>query len=109
MKHVTVVEPSSGMLTCLRENAINEGLNNITCINKKWEDAVPGEDLGEYDVVIASYSLAMLDIKKALLKMHKVARHSVCLFTFVGDNMWDYTELWPVLYNETYKSGPDYI
>ncbi|MCD4845673.1 MAG: class I SAM-dependent methyltransferase [Methanosarcinales archaeon] len=109
VKHVTVVEPSSGMLACLRENAVNEGLDNITCINKKWEDAVPGEDLDKYDVVIASYSLAMLDIKKALLKMHEVARQSVYLFTFAGDNMWDYTELWPVLYKETYKAGPDYI
>jgi len=54
VKHVTVVEPSSGMLACLNENAVNEGLNNITCINKKWEDAIPGEDLDKYDVVIAS-------------------------------------------------------
>jgi precorrin-6B methylase 2 len=62
VEHVTVVEPSGGMLTCLKENAVNEGLENITCINKKWEDVHPGEDLDEYDVVIASYSLSMVDI-----------------------------------------------
>ena len=109
VKHVTVVEPSSRMLACLKENATNEGLKNITCINKKWEDVHPGEDLDEYDVVIASYSLSMMDMKAALSKMDKVARQSVHLFTFTGDRMWDYTELWPRLYDEKYQAGPDYI
>ncbi|MCD4845660.1 MAG: methyltransferase domain-containing protein [Methanosarcinales archaeon] len=108
-KHVTVVEPSPGMLACLKENAKNEGLKNISCINKKWEDVYPGNDLNEYDVVIASYSLAMLDIKTALRKMDTIAKHSVYLFTFAGDHMFDYGELWPALYNEQYKGGPDYI
>ncbi len=109
VKHVTVVEPSSRMLACLKENATNEGLKNITCINKKWEDVHQGEDLDEYDVVIASYSLSMMDMKAALSKMDKVARQSVHLFTFTGDRMWDYTELWPRLYDEKYQAGPDYI
>lgn len=109
VKHVTVVEPSSGMLACLDKNAANEGLKNITCINKEWEDVYPGEDLGEYDIVIASYSLSMLDMAKALSKMDMVAKRSVYLFTFAGDRMWDYTDLWPKLYGEEYRAGPDYI
>ena len=109
VKHVTVVEPSSGMLACLRANAADDGLTNITCINRKWEDATPGADLDEYDVVIASYSLAMLDMKAALSKMNLVARRSVYLFTFAGSRAWDYNELWPRLYNEEYQTAPDYI
>jgi len=109
VKHVTVVEPSGGMLACLEENAANEGLENITCINRKWEDVHPGEELDEYDVVIASYSLSMMDMATALLKMNTVARQSVHLFTFAGDRMWDYTELWPKLHGEEYRAGPDYI
>lgn len=109
VKHVTVVEPSGGMLGCLKENAAVEGLENITCINKKWEDVHPGEELGEYDVVIASYSLSMEDMKAAILKMDTVARQSVHLYTFAGDRMWDYTELWPKLHGEEYQAGPDYI
>jgi len=109
VKHVTVVEPSSGMLACLEENAANEGLENITCINKRWEDVYLGEDLGEYDVVIASYSLSMMDMAAAFLKMDTVAKRSVHLFTFAGDRMWDYTDLWPELYGEEYQAGPDYI
>ncbi len=109
VKHVTVVEPSRGMLACLKENAANEGLENITCINQKWEDVHPGGELDEYDVVIASYSLSMLDMAAALSKMDTVARRSVHLFTFAGDRMWDYTKLWPRLYGEEYRAGPDYI
>ena len=109
VKHVTVVEPSSGMLACLRANAADGGLTNITCINRRWEDATPGADLDEYDVVIASYSLAMLDMKAALSKMNRVARRSVYLFTFAGDRAWDYNELWPRLYGEKYRAAPDYI
>lgn len=107
VKHVTVVEPSSGMLACLKKNIADEGLTNITCIDKKWEDALHGAD--EHDVVIASYSLAMLDMKSALSKMNEVARRSVNLFTFAGDRMWDYNELWSRLYGEEYRAGPDYI
>jgi ubiquinone/menaquinone biosynthesis C-methylase UbiE len=109
VKHVTVVEPSSGMLACLKKNATDEGLLNITCINKKWEDATPGADLDLYDVVIASYSLAMPDMKAALSKMNEVARRSVYLFTFAGGRAWDYSDLWRRLYNEEYRDGPDYI
>jgi ubiquinone/menaquinone biosynthesis C-methylase UbiE len=109
VKHVTVVEPSSEMLACLKKNAADEGLTNITCINRKWEDAIPGADLDEYDVVIASYSLAMLDMKAALSKMNRVARRSVYLFTFAGDRAWDYNELWHRLYGEEYRAAPDYI
>jgi SAM-dependent methyltransferase len=109
VEHVTVVEPSGGMLTCLKENAANCGLTNITCINKKWEDVHPGVDLDEYDVVIASYSLSMIDMKAALSKMNEIARQCVHLFTFMGGPIWDYVELWPRLYGEEYQAGPDYI
>ena len=109
VKHVTVVEPSSGMLVYLKENARSEGLKNITCINKRWEDIVPGVDLDEHDLVIASYSLAMLDMKEALSKMNRVARRSVYLFDFAGGRMKGYSELWPRLYGEEFRAKPDYI
>ena len=109
VKHVTVVEPSSGMLSCLKENARSEGLKNITCINKRWEDIIPGVDLDAYDIVIASYSLSMLDMKRALSKMNEVARRSVYLFDFAGVRMNGYSELWPRLYGEEFRKRPDYI
>ncbi len=110
VKHITVVEPSIGMLSCLKENANKERIDNISCINKRWEDVEPGKDIGMYDLVIASYSLSMPDIKEAILKMDEVARCGVYLFHFAGRNTQkEYGELWSKVHNKEYKPGPDYI
>lgn len=50
---------------------VREGLTNITCIDKKWEAAPHGADFDERNVVIAAYSLAMLDMKRALSKIRE--------------------------------------
>jgi len=109
VRHVTAVDPSSGMLECLKENAVSEGLKNIACINKKWEDVEVGTDIVEHDIVLASHSITMLDIKEALSKMNEVAKQYVYIFTFAGTRMWDYNTLWPKIYGEEYQPGPDYI
>jgi len=109
VKHVTAIDPSKVMLSCLKENAVTEGLNNITCINKKWEDVLIGSDITKHDVVIASHSLAMLNIKEMLSKMNDVAKQYVYIFTFSGWRFWDYDELWLRLFGEEYRPGPDYI
>ena len=109
VKHVTAIDPSSGMLECLKENAVSEGLKNITCINKRWEDVEIGKDIDKHDIVIASHSITMLDIKEALSKMNEVAKQYVYIFTFAGARMWDYNTLWPKIYGEEYQPGPDYI
>lgn len=109
VEHVTAIDPSSGMLACLKENAVSEGLKNIRCINRKWEDVEIGTDIAEHDIVLASHSLTMLDIKEALSKMNDVAKRYVYIFSFAGARMWDYNTLWPKLYGEEYQPGPDYI
>jgi SAM-dependent methyltransferase len=109
IKHVTAVDPSSGMLACLTENAVSNGLKNIACINKKWEDVEIGSDIAEHDIVLASHSLTMLDIKEAVSRMNDVAKRYVYIFTFAGARMLDYNTLWPKLYGEEYQPGPDYI
>lgn len=109
VKHVTAIEPSSGMLRCLKKNARDSCVTNISCINKRWEDIVPSEDIGQCDIVIASFSLIMLDMKAALAKMNELAAKYVYLFTFVGDPKRDYSGLWLKLYGEEYIPDPDYI
>ena len=109
VKHVTAIDPSKGMLDCLRENARREELGNITCINKKWEEVELENEIEGYDIVIASNSLVMLDIKEALWKMDHAAKRSVYLFRFAGKQTWDYGEIWPLLYGEEFIPGPDYI
>ncbi|MHC1635086.1 MAG: class I SAM-dependent methyltransferase, partial [Candidatus Methanospirareceae archaeon] len=109
VKSVTAIDPSKGMLACLRENMEKEGVKNITCINKRWEDVELGVDIEPHDVVIASHSLLMLDMQEALAKMDAAAKKYVYIFTFAGRRMDG--GLWEKIYGEKCPSSwpPDYI
>ena len=73
VKEITAIEPGEGMVAILKERMKNEGITNIKSIQKRWEDIDPALDLaGQYDVVIASLSLTMEDIRLALQKMDAV-------------------------------------
>ena len=45
VKEVTAVEPGAGMVSILQERAAREGITNIRCIQKRWEDVDPALDL----------------------------------------------------------------
>ena len=109
VRDVTAIEPGAGMLGILRDHVKREGITNITCIQKRWEDIDPDRDLsGTYDVVIASLSLTMHDIKEALLKMDAVSSRYVYLFWFVNSPFWEkmYDNLWQPLHGVPYFPGP---
>ncbi len=80
-KSVTALDQSSGMLACLQENMAAEGIENIRCIQKSWQDVSLG-DLEPHDVVLSSNSLGVYDLKEALSKMDVLARRAVYIFTF---------------------------
>jgi SAM-dependent methyltransferase len=105
---VTAVDPAEGMLDRLRENAFKQDLNNITCINKKWEEVIPDE-IGVHDIVVAAYSLDMPDLKSALYKMSEAAGRAVCIFWFAGGETLSNENLWPRLFGEPYIPFPDHI
>ncbi|MGB9177149.1 MAG: class I SAM-dependent methyltransferase, partial [Methanoregula sp.] len=74
-----------------------------------WEDVDISHDLKvPYDVVIASLSLTMYDIREALKKMDTAASGSVHLFWFVDKPFWErmYADLWEPLHGIPYFSGP---
>ena len=82
-----------------------EGITNISCVQKKWEDVDLSQDLdGQYDVVIASLSLTMHDIRAALEKMDAASRKYVYLFWFVDMPFWErmYADLWEPLHGSPY-------
>lgn len=109
VSHVTAVEPGRGMLEILQENIDREGVENIDCVNKRWEDVDVETDLkGPYDIVIASFSLGMPDIKEAIGKMQDVSSKYVCLYWFAGETPWDdhSYKLWPILYGKNYTPSP---
>ena len=83
VREVTAVEPGAGMVAILNEHAEKEGITNIACVQKLWEDVDIARDLkAPYDVVIASLSLTMYDIREALAKMDAASSGSVHLFWF---------------------------
>lgn len=87
---ITAVEPGAGMLGVLKAHAEREGVRNITCVQKMWEDVDIARDLaGPYDIVIASLSLTMHDIREALRKMDAACSGSVHLFWFVDMPFWE--------------------
>jgi SAM-dependent methyltransferase len=109
VKDVTAVEPGEGMVEILNERMKKEGITNIRTITKRWEDIDLATDLdGQYDVVIASLSLTMEDIRQALQKMNAASRDSVYLFWFVDMPFWErmYADLWKPLHGTDYHSGP---
>lgn len=107
--HVTAVEPSPGMISVLSEYAEEEGISNIEVIQKRWEDIDPATDLDrQYDVVVASYSLGMPDIKAAVSAMCRASSDWVYLFWFADTTNWEQAmfDLWPHLHGKEYRRGP---
>ncbi|MCK9630617.1 MAG: class I SAM-dependent methyltransferase [Methanoregula sp.] len=83
VRHVTAVEPSPGMLECLHENMKEREIINISTLQKNWEDVDPATDLdAPYDVVVASYSLGVQDLRAALEKMDEVSAKYAYIFWF---------------------------
>lgn len=107
--HVTAIEPAEGMTSVLKEMMAKYGVKNVTAVQKRWEDVDVKEDLQPpYDVVIASFSLGMQDIRSAIEKMIAASSRYVYLYHFAGPTSWDlqWKELWPKLHGKEYQQGP---
>ncbi len=105
---VTVVEPSPVMREALAENMHEQNVENIRIIPARWED-VTVQDLGEpFDIVIASYSLTMMDIGKALAKMVACCTGTIHLFWFLTPPAWVQVnrDLWPLLHGGAFPGEP---
>lgn len=109
VKHVTAVEPAKGMAELLKERTQKETNGNINIIQKRWEDINIEKDLTpRYDLVIASYSLVMSDLKQAIETMKKVCSGEIWLFWMAGTNSWEHhmKKLWPVIHGKSFTSPP---
>ncbi|KQC05173.1 MAG: hypothetical protein APR53_08225 [Methanoculleus sp. SDB] len=106
---VTAVEPAEGMAAILQKKAREAGISSLAIVRKRWEDVDPATDLDpDYDLVVASFSLSMDDIRAAVEKMNAVASGGVYLFWFADEPLWErmYGELWELLHGEPFCSGP---
>jgi len=109
VQEITAVEPGAGMVEVLKRHAGRDGTRNITCVQKPWEDVDIVRDLAApYDIVVASLSLTMNDIREALSKMDAAASGSVHLFWFADMPFWErmYADLMEPLHGRPYYSGP---
>lgn len=107
--HVTVVEPAEGMMEVLKENLETYSIQNIACVYKDWESVEINSDLcPPYDLVFASYSLGMKDIRASIEKMIQVSSGYIYLYWFAGETPWEVhsKKLWPSLHGCEYSQGP---
>lgn len=109
VREITAVEPGKGMVGLLKENMRKERINNITCVEKRWEDVDIALDLDTpYDIVLSSLALTMEDLRSSLAKMDAASSRYVYIFWFADPPFWEwmYIDLWPALHGEPYYPGP---
>jgi SAM-dependent methyltransferase len=81
-RRVTALDASKPMLAVLEQNARVAGVDNLRPLHLAWEDAVVGENLERHDVVVASRSPGMRDLKK--LDAVAIKRAYVMLFAGIS-------------------------
>jgi len=106
--HVLAVEPATGMFDVLGENLERESIKNVSRLRKKWETIALDELDTPYDIVLASLSLGMPDIRPALEKMDRACSGNVYLVWPAGLTPWgkSFAEAWPLLHGIEYVPGP---
>ena len=104
---VFAVEPADPMRDLLARNAAAAGVD-VEVIPSSWEDTDPDSLGGPFDLVIASFSLSMVDIRAALEKMHAVCSGEVHLFWFLTPPPWGRVlqALWPAIHGAVFYFEP---
>jgi len=106
---VTAVEPARAMREVMEQAVREAGIENIAIVGRHWEETNPERDLDPpYDVVFASFSLGMPDLRAAIEKMNAVCSGTVAVFHFAGLPYWEQVMLdtWPALHGVAYLPGP---
>jgi len=84
-EYVWALEPASRMLEILTKRASDQGISNITCINRPWEDIdIDGEGWsGKFDLVFASMTPGVND-KETLSKVIRASKGYCYVSKFAG-------------------------
>ncbi len=104
---VVAVEPAAPMREVLARNTADAGVE-IEVIPSAWEDVDLATLDGSFDLVIASFSLSMVDIRAALEKMRAACSGEVHLWWFLTPPPWGHVlqVLWPALHRAEYHFEP---
>ncbi len=107
VKTVTALDFSSEMLNLVAQRCGDLGLTNVQPVLGRWEDDWSQLGIATHDVAISSRSLAVSDLRGALIKLDQAARHQVYLSAVVGDGPFD-RRIFDVL-QRPLLHGPDYL
>lgn len=105
LKKVYSLDYSKEMLNLLKQNAKEQKISNIKTINNSWYDS--WEDIPKTDLVIASRSMEVKNMKKALSKLNNQAKKRVVLSYKVGGSFVS-QEILDAMKRKIIKK-PDYI
>lgn len=106
-RQVTAIDFSENMLKILESRAAEQGLTNITTHRLSWDDDWQQQGIKPHDVAIASRSLAVPDLKKALTRLNSYATKRVCITDRVKHGPKDPDAFAAV--GRELPAGPDYI
>ena len=104
---ITAMDFSERMLSILKEEYTQKKITNIRPLQAAWEDDWESLGIEVHDVIIASRSLNVEDLKRAIIKLNRFARRRIYVSTVVGDGPFDRRIFKAV--GRGYQSGPDYI
>ncbi|WP_424354826.1 class I SAM-dependent methyltransferase [Methanobacterium sp. MBAC-LM] len=108
-KKVTGVDISKKMLHLLEKDAFENGLNNITPLNRRLEDVLLNKDIEPHDVVVASRSLnGVYNIKQILEEINKIAKKYVYITLWGANNVKFQNEISKIIGRE-FHQHPTYI
>jgi SAM-dependent methyltransferase len=106
-RQVTAIDFSGKMLKILADRAAELGLHNITTRQISWDDNWRQQGIKPHDVAIASRSLAVHDLKKALTRLNSFATSRICITDRVRHGPKDPDAFAAV--GRELPAGPDYI
>jgi SAM-dependent methyltransferase len=96
-QHITVVEPSPSMGESLRQIAAEAGIDNVSLVAKRWEEAT----VEPADVVLSAHVIYMVeDIRAFVGKLVAHARQRVLMPTFMCPPMARYAPFWRSAHGE---------
>lgn len=107
VRKVSGIDFSKKMLDILAQKAAEQRLDNISLHHCSWEDNWQQHGIAPHDVAIASRSLAVVDLKTALVKLTAHARTKVVITDRVGHGPFDPDAFAAI--DRPLSTGPDYI
>lgn len=106
-RHLTAIDYSQGMIDQLQAEAKAQSLHNIECHTCAWEDDWQARGIEPHDICIASRSIGVQDLARALKKINNFAQQQVFITDRINPTPFD-KEAFKAI-KRPFQAGPDYI